>query len=973
MGDLGRLRRAWLVASGVLFLFGMSGAAAQPAFANGPVWTIGSASSPTNFAAGDETGDDTYVLTVVDAGSELAGGVPIEVSDSLPSGLVASDISGEDLGNGQALSCSLTPILGCSYDGFEIAPGDVLRIEIAVKVSSGTASSVVNSATVSGGGAETAATTEDPTRISSTGAGFGVADFATMWSGTQAGASVNLTAGFTFNQVLGAGETVPAADAKEVALNLPPGFVADPEAVPRCSIGEVDEDACPASTAVGVAFASSASGLGGAPVPYSSLIYNATPSPGELGALVLFLPTGRMWLGLTLRADGDYGLRVAANDLPEVEALISMTLTLWGVPAAYDGAGPDHAIAGAAPSFGGSGFAQPARFLTSAGTCGPLQDSTLSTDSWAAPGMFSEASSSTPALTGCNRLPFDPLLNVVSEINETYTPSGYDLDLTVPLPQDADELASADLENAAVTLPEGAGISLSAADGLQACTEAQVALDSSGPSTCPDASKVGTVEVKTSLLAHPLQGAVYLATPNENPLDSPLAMYIVAEEAQAGVRLKLASQIEANPLTGQLTIVIRELPQLPINGLELHFFGGERSLLSTPSACGMAVSTSELTPWSANAGVVASSAFDIDSGIDGTSCSAPRPFSPSFQAESTPAGETGAYNYLALFVSRTDQEQELSTIAIQSPAAVAQMFAGARSCGEPQASEGRCTTASEVGSVAAQAGLGIYPPDLYGRIYLTGPYDGSAQGLSIVLPVDPAPLELGSVVLRAGVEIDPGTGRLDITSARLPSFVDGARLPLDALLLQFERGEFKVNQGGCESLAVTGTITSTQGSSVQVSAEPLGASSSPCPSTQVPPPEESGVSHSANSSASPGTAAVSLLVTRITTSDRGFATAKLTCAGTGTCRGLLALLEKAKGRGRNKQSKMTTIGTGSFSIPAGATATVKLTLNARGRALLSAGHGRLSATLTILKSSPVPAQTRSEDVRLVREIRKVKR
>ncbi len=971
MGDLGRLRRAWLVVSSALFLFGMGGAAAQPALANGPMWTISSASSPTNFVAGDETGDDTYVLTVIDAGSGSAGGTPIEVSDSLPSGLVASGISGEDLGNGQVLSCSLTPILGCSYDGSEMAPGDVLRIDVRVKVGSGVASSVVNSATVTGGGAEAGASTQDPTTISSTQAGFGISDFAATWSGTQAGASVNLTAGFTFNQVLNAGETVPAADAKEVALNLPPGFVADPEAVSRCSISEVDEDACPASTAVGVAFTSSSSGLGGAPAPYSSLVYNVAPSPGELGALVLFLPTGRVWLGLVLRADGDYGLSVAANDLPEVEALISMTLTLWGVPAAYDGTGPDHTTAGAAPSFGGSGSAQPARFLTSAGTCGALPDSTLSADSWAAPGVFAEASSVTPALTGCNWLPFDPSLNVVSEINETDTPSGYDLDLTVPSPQDADVLASADLENASVTLPEGAGISLSAADGLQACTEAQVALDSSGPSTCPDASKVGTVEVKTSLLAHPLQGAIYLATPNENPLDSPLAMYIVAEEAQTGVRLKLVSQIEANPLTGQLTIVIRELPQLPINGLELHFFGGERSLLSTPSACGMAVSTSELTPWSATAGVVAFSDFDIDSGINGTSCSEVQPFSPNFQAESTPVGGTGAYASLALFVSRTDQEQELSTIAIQAPAAVAQMFAGAQPCGEPQASDGGCATASEVGTVGAQAGLGIYPPDLYGRIYLTGPYDSSGQGLSIVLPVDPAPLELGSVVMRAGVAIDPSTGRLNITSARLPSFAEGARLSLDALLLQFERGEFKVNPTGCESLAITGTITGAQGSSVPVSAEPLGAPSSSCtpaqapPSAQVPPAEQGGGSSSA--------ATVSLLTARITTSNHGFATAKLTCTGTGTCRGLLTLLEKAKDRDKNKQSKATTIGTGSFSIPAGATATVKLTLNTRGRALLSADHGRLSATLTILKSSPVPAQTRSEDVRLVREIRKVKR
>jgi hypothetical protein len=960
VGDLRRLSCGWLVAACVVLMLGM-GCAAAPAYAAGPVWTISSASSPTNFAPGDETGDDTYVLTVADVGGGSAGGAPIEVSDSLPSGLVASAISGEDLGNGQTLSCNLLS-LSCSYTGSEIASGDVLRIEIAVKVGSGTASSVVNSATVSGGGAETAANTEDPTTISPTGAGFGIADFAATWSGIQAGASVNLTAGFTFNHVLRAGETVPAADTKEVALNLPPGFVANPEAVPQCSISEVDEDACPASAAVGVAFTSSSSGLGGTPAPYSSLIYNVTPSPGELGALVLFLPTGRVWLDLALRADGDYGLSVAANDLPEVEGLISMTLTLWGVPAAYDGTGADHVLAADA-GFGNPSPAQPARFLTSAGTCGAPPDSTLSADSWAAPGVFSEASSATPALTGCNRLPFDPSLMVASDANEADTPSGYELDLHVPQNDDAEGLASADLENAAVTLPEGAGISLSAADGLQACTEAQVGLGSSSSSTCPEASKIGTVEVRASLLAHPLQGAIYLAAPSENPFGSPPAMYVVGEETSAGVRIKLAGQIEANPLTGQITIAFRELPQLPISGLQLHFFGGERSLLSTPSACGVAVSTSELTPWSENAGVASSSAFDINSGMNGTSCSASRPFSPSFHAESTAAGEAGVYKSLALFVSRTDQEQELSSIAIQAPPVVAQMFAGAQPCGEPQAAEGRCTTASEVGTVAAQAGLGIYAPDLYGRIYLTGPYDGSGLGLSIVLPVDPAPFELGSVVLRAGMEIDPGTGRLNITSARLPSFADGARLPLNALLLQFELGEFKINPTGCESLAVTGTITSTQGSSVAVSAEPLGAPSSSCPSVQAPPSETSGVS----SVVAPSAATVSLLATRLTTNARGLMTVKLSCTGAGACHGKLTLLGEAKNRDKSRQSKRTTIGTGSFSIPAGATATVKLMLNARGKALFRADHGRLSATLTILNSSAAPTQTHSEGVRLVQK------
>jgi hypothetical protein len=316
------------------------------------VWTIESASSPTNFAPGDETGDDRYVLTVVDTGGGPIDGNSVEIGDTLPSGLIASAISGEDLGNGQALSCKLTPKLGCGYEGFEMAPGDVLRIEITVKVSPGVSSSVVNSATVAGGGAEASASTEDPTTISSTGAGFGISDFVARWSGTQAGASVNLTTSLTFNHVMNDGETVPAADTKDVALNLPPGFVANPEATPRCSASDVAQGGCPAGAAVGVAFISTSSGAGGAPVQSSSLVYNTAPAPGEFGALTLLLPSGPVRFSLALRADGDYGLRLASDDLSSIEPLISMTMTLWGVPAAYDGAGPDHVVAGGAPGDG---------------------------------------------------------------------------------------------------------------------------------------------------------------------------------------------------------------------------------------------------------------------------------------------------------------------------------------------------------------------------------------------------------------------------------------------------------------------------------------------------------------------------------------------------------------------------------------------------------------------------------------------
>jgi hypothetical protein len=571
-------------------------------------------------------------------------------------------------------------------------------------------------------------------------------------------------------------------------------------------------------------------------------------------------------------------------------------------------------------------------------------------------------------MTSCNRLAFDPSLSIAPDANEADTPSGYEVDVKVPQPEDPEGLASADLNDADITLPEGVGISLSAADGLQACSEAQVGLGSSAAATCPNASKIGTVTIHTPLLANPLEGAVFLATPRENPLGSPLAVYIVAEDSISGMQVKLAGEIEANQLTGQLTIVLRELPQLPISKWEVHLFGGERSLLSTPPVCGLATSTSMLTPWSASAGVTASSAFDISQGLNGAPCSGSSPFSPTFQATSTTAGAPGTYGSLSLFVSRTAQEQQLGAISIQAPPAVAQLLAGVPACGEPQASEGACPTASEVGTVTAQAGLGSYPADLNGGVYLTGPYGGAAQGLEIVLPVEPGPLKLGEVVVRASMQIEPGTGRLSIATGPLPSFSDGASLQFKALLLQLDRQELRISPDGCESLTVTGTITDAQGGSATTTTEPFGASSSPCPPPTVIPP--------AVTSAGAVTGSVSLADTRIATKRDGRAEVELKCAGTGRCSGKLTLSVRTQGmfekrgrsgRGGQRRSKTTTIGTTTFSISPGKTTTVDVKLNAAGRTLLRADHGHLGASLAILELTPNPANTQTKDVQLVQQ------
>jgi hypothetical protein len=706
-------------------------------------------------------------------------------------------------------------------------------------------------------------------------------------------------------------DSMSADEVRSLDFELPPGLTINLATVPQDGI-------------VGMAQASIAGEIA------SATVYKLAPLPGELARLEFTLEGVRVIAEISVRLGSDNGMTLSIQGFPP-RNIESVKMTLGG--------------------------AMTSPFVTLPTSCAEPLQTTLQGESWG--GETTSQSASFPQMTGCNRLAFQPAMSVVSDGAEADEPSGYQVRLSMPQNEGLAGLSAAQLRDASVTLPGGASLSLSAADGLSGCEEAQVALDSNESTVCANSSKVGEVKIETPLLAHPLEGAVFLATPNANPLGALVALYLVAEEPESGATIKLAGQIALDASTGQPTLTFDDLPQLPIGEIELELFGGARALLSTPAACGLATATSELTPWSGSAPVSASSSFEIDSGANGTSCSEQQPFSPTFQAGSTTGG-TGAFDSLTFVLARADQEEELSTIAIQAPQAVAEMFAAVPLCGEAQASAGTCPAASAIGPVALAVGPGPEPYDLGGEVYLTGPYRGASQGLSIVVPFDAGPFELGNVVIRASEQIDPHTGRMTILSDPLPTIFDGIPLRLRDLALQLDRGEFEPNPDGCEPLTITGTITSTGGRSVAVQTEPLGASSSQCT-----PPQ--GGAPITTPGVTPASATVTLAGTRILTTSEGKALFELTCTGTSTCHGTLTLNVETRGtRGKKRRSKTTTIGTVAFSIQPGKTTATKVKLNPAGRALLGADHGRLTVKLTIFKSSPGPAQTRIENVRLVR-------
>ena len=351
-------------------------------------------------------------------------------------------------------------------------------------------------------------------------------------------------------------------------------------------------------------------------------------------------------------------------------------------------------------------------------------------------------------------------------------------------------LAESTLRDTRVTLPAGVLLNPAGADGLEACAEAQIGFtgveadsDLFTPGlpepVCPDASKVGTVKIKTPLLPNALEGAVYLASPapqgeeGRNPFRALVAMYIVARDPVSGVLVKLPGVVTPDPVTGRLVSTFQNTPELPFEELELHFFGGERAPLATPPRCGTYTTTASFAPWSGNQPASRAATFELNQGPGGSACpGASLPFAPSLEAGSTNIN-AGAFSVLRTTISREDGNQDIQTVQLHMPPGLSGALAGVALCPEAQANAGTCEPASLIGHTIVSVGLGGNPFSVTGgEVFLTGKYAGAPFGLSIVNPAVAGPFDLGKVVVRAKIEVDPQTAQLTITTSAIPHILE---------------------------------------------------------------------------------------------------------------------------------------------------------------------------------------------------------
>jgi hypothetical protein len=608
----------------------------------------------------------------------------------------------------------------------------------------------------------------------------------------------------------------PVGKLKDVRVDLPVGLSVNPQATPQCELAtfEANPLACPPNSVVGASIVTtSLAGIVAPPVTFQ--VYNLVPSQGE-PALFGFSALGsNVYLKADVEWNGDYheGFTIAVPEAPLGAEILKNRLVFTGVA--------------------GNGT-----FLTTPSTCHDPAEAAfahtystyLRADSVEVPNA-SFPNGSTPfeaALppgvkpTGCDLVPFKPGIAVTPETGRTDSPDGAAVEVTLPF-EPLQPLANSNVKTARTTLPVGMGLNPSAAEGLVACTDAQLGKGTRNPVACPAASKIGTVAVETPPLPPgSLTGDVFLGKQLSRDPESgeEYRIFVDAESARYGVSARLVGKVAANSRTGQLTTTLADNPQVPFSSFKLQFTGGARAPLTSPPTCGPNESVISADPYTGTATATASQTFTLSGAPGGGPCAktlGERPFSPGFTAKSK-SSKAGAYSPFSVHIARTDGQQELKIVDVTLPAglsgklkgipycAAKDISAAAERAGEAEAKDPSCSAKSLVGVATIRAGTGSSPVQIKGNAYLAGPYKGAPLSLAVITPAVTGPFDLGTVVVRVALFVDPDTVRIRPYSDPIPDVFGGAKLSIRSIDVNANKRNFTINPTSCGKLETAGTI-----------------------------------------------------------------------------------------------------------------------------------------------------------------------
>ena len=600
---------------------------------------------------------------------------------------------------------------------------------------------------------------------------------------------------FELNHTGSGGTRAPEGSLKRIRVDVPPGLAANPQALKEsCQRTQFEHSECPSGTQVGTTEMEAV--LEGVVLPpLTGTVYNLGQSPGlpldfgiEVAPLALLVAPVRLYLEGHVDWSGDYHEYFVIDNVPTEGEVLGGKAPLGVLKSKLFFEGRQ----------GGS-------FLTLPSVCSSSTTSHLEVESYA--GEISKTETHTPVgVEGCGAVPFKPTITVNPETTSSDQPDGATAIVKVPQSESGTGINTSDIKDVKVTLPEGLTLNPSAAHGLEACTAAQIGIGTRSAVACPAASSIGTVTIETALPAKTLTGTVYLGSPGGGPITGPPYTIYLDAESQYDVSVRLKGTVTPNPSTGRLEASFLENPQLPFSELVLSLKGGPRAPLANPLLCGTSRVEALFTPYSIPANEALSSSPFLTTG-----CPSPLPFSLAQMTRST-STVAGAYTSYAFSLHRSDGQQHLSQVRTVLPAGLVGSIRTTPLCKEPLAQRGACPSNTRIGTASVDAGAGTEPYEFSGPVYLTGRYGNSPYGLSIPIAANAGPFNLGTIVTRVGIGVDPNTARV-IASATLPTIVGGVPIRLKNLTVAVNRGKFLFNPTNCGLLATDSTLTSTLGAS----------------------------------------------------------------------------------------------------------------------------------------------------------------
>jgi hypothetical protein len=629
---------------------------------------------------------------------------------------------------------------------------------------------------------------------------FGIESVGAEESSTIAGGHPDFVTSFSLKHQFKDGLPLAGARVEDVSVSLPPGVVGIPAAFPECSTGDLIAGNCPPDAQIGIARIL----VEGFKNELGSPLYNlAPPHPQEEIARFGFNATVYpVFIDVTLRTASDYGVIGSVHSAPGVTPILTSRTVLWGNP-------PDPSHDGDRLPPGPSGLS-PTAFMTNPASC-QQGEVDFAVTSYQLPGQLFTASAPLAPITDCTGLPFAPSFEAEPTSHVPGAPTGLKTKLVFPQHLGSDERATATMREARVTLPEGMQVAAGAANWIGTCSDDQVGYHREVDTACPDASRLGTATIKSPALSVPIEGAIYQRSPRPG---HQFGLWLTADAL--GLHVKLPGELEPDKTTGRLTAVFRDLPQVPVEEIDLDVWGGPRAPLQNPDRCGSFATDFSFIPHSDDPAASGQDPMQITEGCG-------QGFDPILKAGVIDP-IAGQYSPFVFDLTRPDADQALRGFELRLPDGELATLRGVPLCPDSAAGAGSCPTDSRIGSLQATTGPGPEPFTLpepgkpEPQIYLAGPYHGSPFSIVSEVPAQAGPFDLGTLAVRSGLGVEPETGRAVVKADPLPQFFEGVGIAYRQLHAVIDRPQFNINPTDCREMAVTADATSTQGATAHPSA-----------------------------------------------------------------------------------------------------------------------------------------------------------